>query len=303
MDIMLHNKTHFFKYCTSDALEKVLTKHTFKWSSPTLFNDPFDIQTDFRFGFDFDDLAEPLLQEQIKIVWDDNEPEGNADHPLFKAMLETRKNRIANPNTRSRAEFEKFFREVAYDKKKIEETSKENERWWKDLREDLRVYCVSEVHDDILMWAHYADSHSGAVIKHKVIPGKDYAICAARPVRYDDKMPIIADIDTYIKHITGQKELDYNELFINFSTTQSRHWAYEKEWRCVGSASRKNMEIFNLYKFNPEEIEAIYFGCRMREDTRLKIIKLLSTNFSHVRLFQGRTHPKNYKLDFDSIRS
>ncbi|MCX5870427.1 MAG: DUF2971 domain-containing protein [Deltaproteobacteria bacterium] len=298
---MLHGKPHFFKYCTSDTLEKVLTNRTFKWSSPTLFNDPFDIQTDFRFGFEVDDFQEPLIQEQIEIVWGDNEPKGNINHPIFKAMLEARKTRIMNPGFRTRAEYEKFFRKIYPKYKKEEENLRELKRWWKKLSEGLRVYCVSEVHDDPLLWAHYADQHSGAVIKHKVIP-KKYAICAAMPVRYDDQIPMIADIDTYIKHITGQQELDVKEIFINFTTTKSNHWAYEKEWRCLGPA-QNSKELFDLRNFAPEEIEAIYFGCRMREDVRTNIIKLLTPDFSHVKLFQARTHPKKYKLDFDSIGS
>ncbi len=231
MDILIHDKPHFYKYCTSNTLEKILANQTVKWSSPSIFNDPFDIQTDLRFGFQLEDLEEPLLQEQVSIVWDDDEPKGDPEHPFFNSMLQARKNRLLRPDIGSREEFEKYFRDVEFDKKGIESELEAIKDFGKGLSKNLRVYCVSEHHDDILMWSHYAGDHSGAVIKHKVIPGKDYPICAAMPVQYREVMPVIAGVNDYLKHVTGQKELDFKQITIDFFTTKSKDWSYEREWR------------------------------------------------------------------------
>ena len=54
-----------------------------------------------------------------------------------------------------------------------------------------KVLCFSEVPDNLLMWAHYAEYHTGAVIEFSYIEEGKYASAwgAARPVRYTAEMP------------------------------------------------------------------------------------------------------------------
>lgn len=295
MNILLHDKQHFFKYCTSNTLKQILKNRTLKWSSPTIFNDPFDIQTDLRFGFEMEDLKEPLLREQVEIIWGDKEPEGNALHPFFSSMLEARSNRKKYPDCGTKEQFIEHMRKV--NDKSLKEYTEATISWWKSLSKNLRIYCVSEIHDDILMWSHYSENHSGAVIKHKVIPGKDYAICAATQVQYREDLPVIASLETYIKHVTGQKEIDYNSVYKNFTNTKSIHWSYEREWRCVAASTKRDQdfEFFNIF---PEEIDAIYFGCRMSENDQIEIKNLLISDLCHVKIFKAVTHRYKYELEF-----
>src|SRR5580692_1932007 len=38
-----HNRTHFFKYTSASVAKIIFTNRTLRWSSPILFNDPFDV--------------------------------------------------------------------------------------------------------------------------------------------------------------------------------------------------------------------------------------------------------------------
>jgi len=151
------------------------------------------------------------------------------------------------------------------------------------------------------MWAHYADCHRGALIKHKCLIEQDRAICSAVSIDYDTNIPIIANLDEYIKHLTGQKNIDFSELFIKFATTKSTHWAYEKEWRCIGYDSLNDGSLFEFVNILPEEIDAIYLGCKMSKSEQQEIAKLISGDFSHVKLLQAHKHRKKYELEFEEL--
>ena len=203
MKSLLHGKSHFFKYCTAETLIKIINNRSVKWSSPIIFNDPFDLQTEFRFGFEVQEITKTLTDELVKLVFDEEEPTGDLNHPLFAMTMWSRSNR----HKRSKEEFVKFMQPAADEGEKngIETLKRiQAQAWWIDFRQKLRVYCVSETHDDILMWSHYSDCHKGAVIKHKCLAEHDRAICAAVPIEYDTDIPIIANLEEYTKHLTGQ---------------------------------------------------------------------------------------------------
>jgi hypothetical protein len=56
------------------------------------------------------------------------------------------------------------------------------------------------------MWAHYAENHSGAVIEFSYIEKYDSAWGAAKPVRYLENMPRLADEDARVRRrICGER--------------------------------------------------------------------------------------------------
>lgn len=298
MKSLLHDKPHFYKYCTSETVKKIINTRSTKWSSPVIFNDPFDFQTEFRFGFEIEELKQKLSDEIENLVFGDEEPKGDLDHPLFAMTMLSRKNR----NKSSKEAFRKFMQPAADEgEKNALKYLTEIQAWWKEFRLKFRVYCVSEVHNDILMWAHYADCHRGAVIKHKCLTEFDRAICAALPVKYEAEIPVIANIDEYVLHLTGQRNLDLTELFTMFATTKSPHWSYEKEWRCISYDSLNDGSLFEFSSILPEEIEAIYLGCKMNKEDQLEIQKLISGDFSHVKLWKAHKHLRRYELSFTRL--
>ena len=38
---------------------------------------------------------------------------------------------------------------------------------------DTSVFCLSETHDNLLMWSHYAQNHTVAVVEFRVLPEVD----------------------------------------------------------------------------------------------------------------------------------
>ncbi len=84
--------------------------------------------------------------------------------------------------------------------------------WWHTFRQNLRVFCVSEINDDLLMWAHYSDCHRGAVFKLKCIPELDGPLCAAVPILYQDELPIVATKNHCCPVNFFEKQVNYMNL-------------------------------------------------------------------------------------------
>lgn len=87
-----------------------------------------------------------------------------------------------------------------------------------------------------LMWAHYAENHTGVCL------GIDIPAAHASKVAY---LPARSMADMDFKQFEHAADGD---LFRRIATTKYEQWAYEKEWR-----------IFKNLEFNPKEIRPEFF--------------------------------------------
>lgn len=125
------------------------------------------------------------------------------------------------------------------------------------LSQKIGVLSLSSINNDILMWGHYANSHSGFCIEYERcsdnLLGRE-----AMPVVYQSELPSLTS-----KSVSSRGgELD--TLWI----TKSNHWSYECEWRVIipdGGKARKF----------PCRIKSITFGLKMTEENRFTIRKIL----------------------------
>ena len=62
MKILARDQTgYLYKYSPIETAIKILKNGTFRYSSPIIFNDPFDIQTELHFSFKIEQLPELIL--------------------------------------------------------------------------------------------------------------------------------------------------------------------------------------------------------------------------------------------------
>jgi hypothetical protein len=61
-----HGKYAFFKYYTADSAKLTLKNTSRKWSTPLLFNDPFDNQFDLFFEEPSEELVGGILRNSMK---------------------------------------------------------------------------------------------------------------------------------------------------------------------------------------------------------------------------------------------
>jgi len=56
-------KRSFYKYMAPETALAVFTNKTFRYNSPLLFNDPFDIQSGLHYEFDVENIHLKILDD------------------------------------------------------------------------------------------------------------------------------------------------------------------------------------------------------------------------------------------------
>ena len=160
-----------------------------------------------------------------------------------------------------------------------------------EILSDTSIFCVSETNDNILMWSHYTDNHTGAVIEfHAQL--EDSAFLVAQRVRYESTIPV------FTLEMANERRAD--ELFDMITLTKSKDWEYEKEWRVVTSM-RDKFKDYEILRFPPEEVAAIYLGCRTTDESKREIIEIANDKYPDAKIYQARKHEREFSLVFEPV--
>lgn len=164
------------------------------FASPSSFNDPFDCRPNFTL-----DGSEDEVRQYLRGMWSRQAPHlPEAErHAEVDAILSdpTRDPRIAENNRLFAATYESM------------------------VTSQVGILCLSEVHDDILMWSHYGDCHRGICL----IYDTNYEFFSqAFPVRYQRERPCTNPI------LQSPEQMLDSAIY-----TKSLAWGYEKEWRIL----------------------------------------------------------------------
>ena len=82
-----HQRDRFYKYTSAETALKIIESGSVRYSSPRLFNDPFDVQSGLHFDFDIDTLPTKLFERMSSLVMSDTRPTLSADDPYCQAIL------------------------------------------------------------------------------------------------------------------------------------------------------------------------------------------------------------------------
>jgi hypothetical protein len=161
---------------------------------------------------------------------------------------------------------------------------------------------MSQKHDDILMWSHYADSHKGICFGFKE-PFENYIFNDApiynREIEYIERHPYIDiynDINSgkvYNSSDGFKNFCDISKDLLNASITRKHiSWKYEQEIRIVyegGSGPRI---------FDPVALECVILGMNITKGDEVTIRNLLKQDkWSHVVLYKSKASVAELGLD------
>ena len=301
-----HNRDYFYKYVTSETAKAILKTQTLRWGSPSTFNDPFDIQIEIQASYMNDDIFyKELIEKAIELVYGEKEPIfksiGTLGFSILIQMLRQIRHNV--PVEEFRKTSISALMDGKEDAKKILENFNND---WKEYIKKSRLLCVTEEKNNLLMWAHYAQEHTGLVIELKCIEEEDTPLCVAKPIKYVDEVPEIMTKDEFINGNLGLEIVDNGRLFNNLVFTKSNHWSYEKEWRCFDESIEANSDPTGSFDTEPilaEEISAVYLGCRISQKNKSEVINILNeSRYSHVKIFESFPDTKSYRLLFNQLR-
>jgi len=302
--MITHDNEYFYKYVSAGTAKAILRNRSVRWSSPLLFNDPFDIQFDLQIPFTQDEHHDAMLQKYIEVFRNGRNGPINTENPqteLFNRLLDLTRERAPDMTDEELAlEFGPSIRE-GYSKVVSSLPAVHEEV--RGILGHTCVFCVSTVPNSLLMWAHYADSHQGAVIKFRCLQERGTALCAATPVVYQEEMPPFMTLADSVASSFGEQDTPHEHLYHAMTATKGDEWAYENEWRAIGifRTPEETAQGYSDDKIYPEEIVEVTLGCRIEDADRDEILKLIVGNYPHAAIRQAHTADKSFTLDYEEV--
>ena len=162
------------------------------------------------------------------------------------------------------------------------------------IKDSVRVVCLSEVYDSMLMWSHYAQNHMGYCIEYNF---KD------EDMYYKHLHQVIY---TKERHAVSKIDVDDDKKFIYETTChKSDVWSYEKEWRIITPNYNKIMPqklkypnakyVLNL----KDNIKAFYLGAKILDKFKNEIIQFGKAN--GIIVYQMMLSSQTYELQAQKI--
>lgn len=150
----------------------------------------------------------------------------------------------------------------------------------------LRICCFTSIANNLLMWAHYAKSHSGCCLAFDLngfIESTKHIDLSLIPVKYQKEF-------TTINYYTQNKR-----AIISWQTLKSEDWAYEKEIRAIIVDNFINTAPLFL-PTNVKLFKAIYLGCKINPEKKKEIIDICLQKYPHMKIYQMTPAENNFKL-------
>ncbi|KKH45723.1 DUF2971 domain-containing protein [Methanosarcina sp. 1.H.A.2.2] len=259
----------FFKYrkINKNTLHTLINNELI-FSSPFHFNDPFDTIIDLFFEG---------TEEDFEFFLGDDYTEED-----FEYFYQNQVKKVSDER----------FRLIQ---------QKENDKHYNDRLNLMRVLCLSQKKDEILMWSHYANDHKGICLCFEAVEKDgdlgfyfDSNFLPLLEIEYSDIIP--APINMFEPNMEG---------FLNFFTTKHSSWSYEKEYRLIDV--RNDFENHNhvVKKFDKKSLVGVIFGLNTSIEDLNQIYKCLKTHYIdkgfNVQMYKCFKAKGKYAVDIQKI--
>ncbi len=195
-------------------------------------------------------------------------------------------------------------------------------------KESAYIKSFSESKDNLLMWAHYADSYSGMCVEYDMNKLKREILCHLYPVFYSEKrIP-----ESYIQETLDElKELKfcrqtndtaYETTFLNdymyLFLVKPRCWEYEKEWRIIVTYPQlhesadyictkedESKELSLLFELDNRQIyvenciKAVYLGPQIKKEIKEHIKEICKERLNSIPVYTSKLSDSEYELEFE----
>ena len=284
----------FYKYAPEERID-ILENRLIRFTQPFALNDPFEGQPDFyalgKKGLAIS-FAEMIKRAPYR-VWKDYKraTRTSLDRWAFANQLKT------DPDYAEQLYKNLGHRDILPDLR---------ERFYK-LHNEFGILSLSETPDNLLMWGHYAEAHTGFVLVldgfHDFFKGYVSLPGFAKPerVEYSSERPRMTAEET-------SRAAAMQDIFF----IKGSDWEYEKEWRYLKNLTDAHSKIgvtnghdVHLFRLPPKCIKGVILGCKSSENLKDKIsaIKRDEAEFNHLRIQQTRASETEYRLDIEEIET
>lgn len=242
---------YLYKYrsMTSKGVKDVFRKREIFLTDATRFNDPFECRPVLT-------SHQSSLKREIYLKQLTKERFPNADKRTLKKLMKG-KGRLLTDQATLRRTYDDFIKTVG-------------------------IYCLAERNDDLLMWAHYSDSHRGLCLGFDASP-VGTLFWEAFKVVYQVEYPTV-----------NLMAMDCGDEFRKAILTKSTHWIYEQERRIVKMEDEGGS---GFYTFSPHLLSSVIFGALMSSQDKETVMNWIRAFPTRIALYQARLNEHKYQLD------
>lgn len=287
------------KYCNVETGLKILNSQSLRWSAPSLFADPFEL--DHLSSPDFDDssLLKAAISEAVHLLFGHEEPSGRSNR-LIAAIARWRDEERFGSEEEASGVLEQLLGQMLTQQL---DDIKQFMAAWKSYARQLRVCCFADKPNNMYNWHQYADNHSGIALRFTA--GDDSALPNPRRMTYSTTPPIVTAKKDQVDIMYGRTPAPDQDQFEEKLLTKNKAQSNEREWRCFFSEQQTEEQdellLYSNKKFDSSELKAVYFGLATTQQNKQTIIKLLKEKYPKTRVYQARALSGRYEIDFDGI--
>jgi hypothetical protein len=291
--------TSLVKFATAESAIQILSQSSLRWSAPSVFYDPFELNHRSNLDFDSKGLLLACVKNTLGLIFSRDEPVGNS--PLIKAVKRWRaEERFDSEDEATDVLSELLSSMVRHREPEMLQIMRD----WIKYSSRLRILCLTESHDEPSLWDRYGDNHAGVAIR--LATGEDTTLEKPMAVTYSDKKPQISSLKEQMDILMNQSEILVQEGFQDKFLCKSKANSQEKEWRLLRTVKEETNEDhvwFEEFSFPNQEVRAVYLGAAMATDKKLELNTLLLRKFPKVKVFQARAFSDKFELDFERINA
>lgn len=159
------------------------------------------------------------------------------------------------------------------------------------MNSTVGVLCLCASNRSIVMWSHYASSHTGFLLGFD----SENEFFQHRPDEPDD-------IGKLRKVTYSSKRVSDKDPEADFFFTKNDEWTYEQEWRILRflkNADKTPAENIHLFAIPPSAIREVIIGCLAPSDliADLVLAKQANPDLGHVRFYRAKLSPNSFQMD------
>jgi hypothetical protein len=245
----------------ADRLKHSLRENLIYCADPSTFNDPWDCKLHINTEILDDPIEnERYVQWAISLCRRYNRNMSESQIELLGQRLRT---------------------DRAFHEAQIHEMSRQLSAF---IPKRYRVYCLGPDVNNLLMWAHYADSHRGICIEFKT---RDTVMCSALRVEYSEAYPLVRGYST-------SEEENLVPLL-----TKADAWRYEREYRLIAQERGNStphetlLTDNNFLRINGSSILSIIVGCQGNFDDAQDVVAAVAP---HLTVKRASRVPNRFEL-------
>lgn len=159
----------------------------------------------------------------------------------------------------------------------------------KKLRNERGSYCLTKNKNDLLMWSHYANKHSGISF------GLDFST----EIMYDKYKAILLSVG-YIKNV-----IPLTNFFTRDNTTDIMLWHFLKfeKWIDENEVRVYKKQDEETIKIDLKHIKEIYLGCNITKENEDLILNIIHQKNLNLKIFKNKVSKNSFELDSIEIKN